>query len=264
MKLKTRLTIFFRSMLLQAGWNYLRFQGFGFAFTMLPFLKKLYKGKTLDIVVLRYMETFNTQPVMAGFCFGALAKAEEDVLLAPAKKTEWRVVKTFLSSSLASIGDRLFWDTLRPLSLAFGTFITYLLVRDLPDFDMVRCSWLTGIFLILAVLVSYNSVAFYIKWKGIGAGYAGSRGNTFGLLGFNWNKIIKTFRIIGLALTAALIILVFCDIFVLYSFSPQFLVFCGMILLIFVVSGFAYKYDIPNVYIYLMVCLILSVVMYII
>ena len=46
---------------------------------MWPVLNKIYaKDKeALPSVLQRYLENFNTQPTMASFCYGALAKQEE-------------------------------------------------------------------------------------------------------------------------------------------------------------------------------------------
>ena len=246
-----RLKIFLRSLFLQAGWNYLRFQGFGFAFTMLPFLRKLYKGKNLDSALIRYMETFNTNPVMAVFCYGALAKLEEEVALAPVRKTSWRVVKTFLTSSVASIGDRLFWDALRPVSLIFGVFCAFMFALTAPNFSKAYFTAAQAAALFAAVLFLYNAVVFYIKWKGLKAAYDGNRENTFGLLAFNWNSLIRVFKIIGFALTAALILFVWFKNYTDLSLSPMFLIYITATLLIYVINGLASEYNIPNVYVYL-------------
>ena len=73
MNFKIRLSVFLRSFFLQAGWNFMKYQNLGLTFVMLPFLKKLYNNdkEELSAVVKRYLETFNTQPIMASFCFGA-------------------------------------------------------------------------------------------------------------------------------------------------------------------------------------------------
>ena len=81
MNFSMRLNMFLRSFFLQTGWNYMKFQNIGLTFVMMPFLKRLYKDdqEALPSVLQRYLENFNTHPVMASFCFGALAKQEEAV-----------------------------------------------------------------------------------------------------------------------------------------------------------------------------------------
>ncbi|MDR0292181.1 MAG: PTS system mannose/fructose/sorbose family transporter subunit IID [Elusimicrobium sp.] len=257
MKFKNRLVIFLRSLFLQAGWNYLRFQGFGFAFTMLPFLRNLYQGKNLDAAVIRYMETFNTNPVMAVFCYGALAKLEEEVALAPVRKTSWRVVKTFLTSSVASIGDRLFWDALRPLSLVFGVFCAFMFVAADPYFSKAYFTGAQAAVLFAVVLFFYNAVTLYIKWKGLKVAYQGNRENTFGLLAFNWNRLIRVFKMIGFVLTAGLAVLVWYKNYTDMSLSPQFLIYLTALIFIYIISGFASKYNIPNIYIYFVITFVI-------
>ena len=72
--------LFWRSFFLQTGWNFAKYQNLGLAFVMTPFLKTVYKQKKdLPSVLERYLEGFNTQPMMASFCFGALARQEERI-----------------------------------------------------------------------------------------------------------------------------------------------------------------------------------------
>ncbi|ACC97695.1 Phosphotransferase system, mannose/fructose/N-acetylgalactosamine [Elusimicrobium minutum Pei191] len=263
MNFKDKLTIFTRSFFLQTGWNYLRFQGLGFAFVMTPWLKKFYKAKALDSALLRYMETFNTNPIMASFCYGALARSEGDVALAPMKKTEWRVIKTFLASSSASIGDRLFWDSWKPLTLAAGILAAYLCAMGTIDiFYSCYISNMQAAFLLGFILVVYNSITLYVRWKGIEASYEGDRDHAFGLLIFDWNRAIKVFRFIGLIITLLIISLYIYDTVKVFFFSAEIFIFTAIILFVVVMSGFAQKYDIPSVYLYILLTLIFSLVAY--
>ena len=63
---------------MQAGWNFERNQNVGFAFALLPALRRIY-GATggFRAALLRHLEIFNTQPHMAGFILGNVAKMEE-------------------------------------------------------------------------------------------------------------------------------------------------------------------------------------------
>ena len=81
MNFKEQFTFFIRSFFLQTGWNYMKFQNLGFFFVMWPFLKHLYRNDrdALPSVLSRYLATFNTQPAIASFCFGVLAKQEEHI-----------------------------------------------------------------------------------------------------------------------------------------------------------------------------------------
>ena len=66
---------------------------------------------------------------MASFCLGALAKQEEQIAHAQSlsdfksKINEWNGIHRSLSITTASIGDRLFWGTLKPLTLLLALFI---------------------------------------------------------------------------------------------------------------------------------------------
>ena len=136
--------MFFRSFFLQAGWNYVKYQNLGFALVMLPFLRRLYRQdpEALPSVMNRYLEAFNTHPVMASFCFGAMARMEESVARAQSvadykeQVAEWMGARRGLSITAASIGDRLFWGTLKPLTLLLAIFIWMLLGVDFLEISM--------------------------------------------------------------------------------------------------------------------------------
>ena len=72
-------TLFWRGMLLQLSWNFERMQGLGYAYCVLPILKKLYKDNPegLKKAVKRNMEFFNTTAYMALPILGTTIAMEE-------------------------------------------------------------------------------------------------------------------------------------------------------------------------------------------
>jgi mannose/fructose/N-acetylgalactosamine-specific phosphotransferase system component IID len=65
------LTVFWRSLLIQASWSYDGMQSLGFSYALLPVLKKLYPDRAEFEARLRlHMEYFNTQPYLAAFILG--------------------------------------------------------------------------------------------------------------------------------------------------------------------------------------------------
>ena len=112
-----RLKVCLRSQFLQASWNYERMQNGGYAFLMIPAIKKLYKEKTEQIVALkRHMEFFNTHPYVAAPIIGVnLALEQERANGAPVDDAAIQGVKVGMMGPLAGIGDPVFWFTLRPI-----------------------------------------------------------------------------------------------------------------------------------------------------
>lgn len=111
-----------RASLLQATWNYERQQGLGWAFSLEPALRRLYPDRAERCERLaEHTAYFNTQPTLGSLALGAVAGLEEQRAAGagPDAAGMFRV-KSALGSSLAAIGDRLFWFTLRPFAACLG------------------------------------------------------------------------------------------------------------------------------------------------
>ncbi|AOT56017.1 PTS system mannose/fructose/sorbose family transporter subunit IID [Weissella soli] len=117
-----RLSVAWRSTFLQASWNYERMQNLGFAYAMIPALKKLYTNKEDRAAALtRHMEFFNTHPYLASPILGVtLALEEERANGAAIDDTAVQGVKIGMMGPLAGIGDPVFWFTVRPILGALG------------------------------------------------------------------------------------------------------------------------------------------------
>lgn len=114
---KDRISVWFRSFFLQGSWNYERMQNGGWAFTMIPAIKKLYKTKEDRAAALeRHLEFFNTHPYVASPIIGVtLALEEERANGAPIDDVTIQGVKIGMMGPLAGIGDPVFWFTVKPI-----------------------------------------------------------------------------------------------------------------------------------------------------
>ena len=112
-----RLMVCLRSTFWQASWNYERMQNGGYAFAMIPAIKKLYTEKADQIAALkRHMEFFNTHPYVASPIVGVtLALEQEKANGAAVDDAAIQGVKVGMMGPLAGIGDPVFWFTLRPI-----------------------------------------------------------------------------------------------------------------------------------------------------
>ena len=92
-------------------------QNGGWAFAMIPAIKKLYKTKEDRAAALeRHLEFFNTHPYVASPVIGVtLALEEERANGIPIDDITIQGVKIGMMGPLAGIGDPVFWFTVRPI-----------------------------------------------------------------------------------------------------------------------------------------------------
>ena len=117
-----RKKVWWRSTFLQGSWNYERMQNLGWAYAMIPAIKKLYTKKEDQAAALeRHLEFFNTHPYVASPILGVtLALEEERANGAEIDDTAIQGVKIGMMGPLAGVGDPVFWFTLRPILGALG------------------------------------------------------------------------------------------------------------------------------------------------
>jgi PTS system mannose-specific IID component len=103
---------FLRSFLIQGSWNYHTMLGSGFAFAMLPGLRKLYgsEPEAMEASLERHLEHFNAHPYLAGVALGAALKLEAD----GADAETVRRFKLAVRGPLGSLGDALVWAAWLP------------------------------------------------------------------------------------------------------------------------------------------------------
>ena len=119
---KDRMSVCWRSTFIQGSWNYERMQNGGWAFSLIPAIRKLYKTKEDRSAALqRHLEFFNTHPYLASPVIGVTLALEEDRANgAPVDDVAIQGVKVGMMGPLAGIGDPVFWFTVRPILGALG------------------------------------------------------------------------------------------------------------------------------------------------
>jgi PTS system mannose-specific IID component len=148
-----------RANLLQATWNFERQQGVGWAYALQPALEHLYpEAATRRDRLAEHTAYFNTQPTLASLALGAVARLEQDRAAGtgPDAAAVARV-KSVLGSTLAALGDRLFWFSLRPFAAALGVMVA--LARPESPWAAVVL-WLV-----------YASLHLGVRFAGVGWGY---------------------------------------------------------------------------------------------
>lgn len=146
-----------RASLLQATWNYERQQGLGWAWALQPAVDRLVDDPHVRCVrLIEHTAYFNTQPTLASLALGVVARMEEEGAASGAPDDDdIRRVKMVLGSSLASLGDGLFWFALRPAAALLGVTFAY------------AGAWHGA----LALWLSYNVVHQTVRFRGVAWGY---------------------------------------------------------------------------------------------
>jgi mannose/fructose/N-acetylgalactosamine-specific phosphotransferase system component IID len=207
--------MFVRSFFIQAGWNYERFQNLGFAYCLQPALDIFYpdSGKR-KAALLRHLDLVNTQPYMASFVLGNVAAIEERAAASAdpaAALKSMPGVKQALATSFASIGDRIFWGRLKPMTVQLcvlvwtaGGFTGWLFTG--PSSPVSAWLLFAGP---LAGIVFYSAFAVYWRWRGLKAGYACGGAASCGLDCADWSRLIRRLSASGFAMSLAIVALAF-------------------------------------------------------
>ena len=96
----------FRSLLLQASFNYERMQAGGWLYSILPGLKKVHNNKhDLSESMKSHMEFFNTHPFLVNIIMGIVLAMEEK----KQNRNTIRAIRVAMMGPLGGIGDALFW-----------------------------------------------------------------------------------------------------------------------------------------------------------
>ena len=152
---------FWRTFPLQACFCYERMQNVGFAYQMVPALKKLYPDKEEASKALkRHLAIFNTTPCVVPFITGASIAMEEKFKKARENGEECdeesiNAVKTALMGPLVGIGDSFFWGTLRIIAAGIGASLA------------AQGSILGAVLFFLM----YNIPQLFVRYQGLKLGY---------------------------------------------------------------------------------------------
>jgi PTS system mannose-specific IID component len=117
-----RASTFLRSFAIQGSWNYRTMLGGGFAFALLPVLRRVFEGPRLDEAVRRHTEHFNAHPYLAGLALGAAARLEAD----GSDPDLVRRFKTAIKGPLGGLGDALVWAAWLPTTVLVGVIAHFL------------------------------------------------------------------------------------------------------------------------------------------
>lgn len=188
---KDRLAVAWRSTFIQGSWNYERMQNGGWAYAMIPAIKKLYTTKEDRVAALkRHLEFFNTHPYIASPILGVtLALEEERANGAPVDDVAIQGVKVGMMGPLAGVGDPVFWFTVRPMLGALGA-------------SLAMGGSILGPILFF---VAWNLIRWGFMWYTQEFGYKAGSKITEDLSGGLLQDITKGASILGMFVLAALV-----------------------------------------------------------
>ncbi|MGL4570098.1 MAG: PTS system mannose/fructose/sorbose family transporter subunit IID [Clostridium sp.] len=110
-------TMVWKSLFLQASFNYERMQACGWLYGLLPGLKKIHTNKKdLSDSMKDHLEFFNTHPFLVTFIMGLVIAMEES----KEDRNTIRAIKVATMGPLGGIGDALFWLTALPICVGIG------------------------------------------------------------------------------------------------------------------------------------------------
>ena len=183
---------FIRSNLLQGSWNFERMQALGYAFGIVPAIRRLYPEGSQERkdAIKRHLEFYNTQPFMTAPILGVnLAMEEQRANGAPIDDAAINGVKVGLMGPLAGVGDPIFWGTARPVFAALGAGIA-------------QSGSLLGPILFF---VLFNAVRLFVRYWGIQYGYRKGLEVVSDMGGGALQKITEAASILGLFIMGALV-----------------------------------------------------------
>lgn len=115
---KTLNKMVWRSLFLQASFNYERMQAAGWLYAILPGLEKIHTNKEdLSTSMSHNLEFFNTHPFLVTFVMGIILSLEQNKLEVPTI----RAVRVAAMGPLGGIGDAIFWFTLVPITAGISS-----------------------------------------------------------------------------------------------------------------------------------------------
>ena len=186
-----RQKVWWRSTFLQGSWNYERMQNLGWAYSLIPAIKKLYTNKEDQAAALkRHLEFFNTHPYVAAPIMGVtLALEEEKANGTDIEDAAIQGVKIGMMGPLAGIGDPVFWFTVRPILGALGA-------------SLAQAGNIAGP---LIFFIGWNLIRMAFLWYTQELGYKAGSEITKDMSGGILKDITKGASILGMFILAVLV-----------------------------------------------------------
>ncbi len=180
--------VFFRTLILQAVWNFKSLLSVGISFALVPVAKYLCKDTQEQAKMLRrHLYFFNSQPYFASFALGAIARLEEERINGEIEGTEKiDAFKNALIGPLGAVGDLYFWGTIKPASILLG--LAGALYLESLSGKLIS---------ILVMLIMFNVPHLQIRARGLWKGYQKGYDIYKSLKSEKFTRIRNTYYMVG-------------------------------------------------------------------
>ena len=156
---KQHLILFVKSFFIQSLWNYKSMLSIGLCYTLLPIRKKIPENsESFKNFAEENLKFFNAHPYFAGYMIGLIVRLYEDEPETASLKVE--KIKNLLISPLGAIGDKLFWENIKPSMMLLAVVG-----------GLMQILGYYGWIIMVIAFFGYNIPHLYIRWRSIGFGY---------------------------------------------------------------------------------------------
>ncbi len=173
----TFLSMYVRSFFIQGSFSLKFRQNVGFAFCMEPVGRRLWdNGGDRRAFLARHLEYYNGNPFMITLVLGAVARLEE--LYRAGDGIGERDILGFkraVGAATGSVGDRIFWSTLRPLSIIAG----------------LMTALFYGIWGAALVMLLFNAPNLVLRWFWLKKGYSLGTGVVSEIRNRNIDRVVR-------------------------------------------------------------------------
>ena len=262
----SRASVFMRSFLIQAFWNFERIQNLGFAYCILPFLKRIYPDKEKrKKAVLRHLEFYCSHPYMVNIMLGLVVSMEERLARGDKNINEKQIssIKSHLSGPLAALGDSFFWVTWRSFCAIIASSLFFFGAdRYFTSDNVMAVHFIAGIkthaapafFSVFLFLILYNMLHIPLRWFGFSLAYGQGMqiiATIERLRVLNWGRLLAP-----ISLMVLVIMVISYFVFIEYGFWQKILL-AGFF---FSLLGFKHRETstIKTLYMTVFICVILS------
>ena len=176
------INIFLRSLTIQASFNFKRMQSLGFAYAILPLLRKQDPQRIVDSLI-SHLQMFNTHPYLSAAVIGSVVRLEED-----GDKREADYLKKAIMGPYAAIGDSFFWGALRLFSAVSAVILAHHGFLLAP----------------LVFLLLYNPAHIWVRGRGFFESYRQGRHGIDFIKGLDLPGLTGRIRLFSLTLTGVL------------------------------------------------------------
>lgn len=168
----TLIKIFFRNFFVQSAWNFEKMQNLGFAYCIIPALKKIYGNESgeLQSAVKRHLQFFNTHPYLTAPILGATIRLEENYKATGSGVETINSFKNSLMGICGGVGDTFFWGAVRPTSALLGVLLAVIFHTEAKYgevwYNNLNYLAPVGCFVLYnAVHISFRATTFFLGYS---------------------------------------------------------------------------------------------------